>query len=145
MLSSRTTNTISTILRPSYLQYPPALIPASWRRQSPICATCATHASQSFSTSARRAYDFTLQLQRAWRWSIGLLRNSGRRPKLELARQSTTELVRGMKVRSSVKKLCEGCKVGFLYDGGSIRGANWDTECPEERLRLYYMLEKSEA
>ena len=31
-----------------------------------------------------------------------------KRPALELA---TPEMVRGMKVRSSVKKLCDGCKV----------------------------------
>ena len=31
-----------------------------------------------------------------------------RRPALEMA---TPEMVRGMKVRSSVKKLCDGCKV----------------------------------
>ena len=45
---------------------------------------------------------------------LGKLRS---RPRFELARQATPELVRGMKVRSSVKKLCDGCKVrvGVLH------------------------------
>jgi hypothetical protein len=34
------------------------------------------------------------------------------------------EQVRGMKVRSSVKKLCEGCKVCFLLLGVR-RGVEW--------------------
>jgi large subunit ribosomal protein L36 len=33
-----------------------------------------------------------------------------------------TEQVRGMKVRSSVKKLCEGCKVCFSAPGPERRG-----------------------
>lgn len=39
----------------------------------------------------------------------GLLGKLERRPGLDVIRP---DLSRGMKVRSSVKKLCEGCKVG---------------------------------
>jgi large subunit ribosomal protein L36 len=45
------------------------------------------------------------------------------------------EQVRGMKVRSSVKKLCEGCKVCFLLLGVR-RGVEWGVDgggCREER------------
>lgn len=37
-----------------------------------------------------------------------------RRPVLEVEARSVGEQVRGMKTRSSVKKLCEGCKVCVL-------------------------------
>ena len=38
-----------------------------------------------------------------------------KRPALELA---TPKMVRGMKVRSSVKKLCDGCKVRVILGVG---------------------------
>lgn len=34
-----------------------------------------------------------------------------RRPMLEMIRGQKPELSRGMKVRSSVKKMCDGCRV----------------------------------
>ena len=40
--------------------------------------------------------------------------NTDKRPALETMRVDGTEQSRGMKVRSSVKKLCDGCKVSTL-------------------------------
>ena len=45
-----------------------------------------------------------------------------KRPVLETIRP---ELSRGMKVRSSVKKLCEGCKVGLLIGMPFVVGDKW--------------------
>ena len=45
-------------------------------------------------------------------WLLGKLE---KRPGLAIARRAEPELSRGMKVRSSVKKLCDGCKVRRLY------------------------------
>lgn len=39
-----------------------------------------------------------------------------------MVRHEKPELSRGMKVRSSVKKLCEGCKVGYLHALGGLLG-----------------------
>lgn len=62
---------------------------------------------------------------------------------------------RGMKVRSSVKKLCDGCKVHFplfpvLSNGEQLEGryhlANLGcVECAAEGIRLYHLLEEREA
>ena len=50
-----------------------------------------------------------------WRRIGGLLGKLDKRPGLEIVRhEAKPELARGMKVRSSVKKLCDGCKVGGL-------------------------------
>ena len=47
-----------------------------------------------------------------WRRIAGLLGKLDKRPGLEIVRhEAKPELARGMKVRSSVKKLCDGCKV----------------------------------
>ena len=45
--------------------------------------------------------------------------------------------VRGMKVRSSVKKLCEGCKVGFPLFSVSGEGG-WLGELIIERVMLIF-------
>ena len=60
------------------------------------------------------------------------------------------ELWRGMKVRSSVKKLCDGCKVGHVclledWEKELTVRRLLSIECQEERICLYYMLEESEA
>lgn len=49
----------------------------------------------------------------------GLLGKLEKRPGLELVMHEKPEISRGMKVRSSVKKLCDGCKSvrrkGYVY------------------------------
>lgn len=40
-----------------------------------------------------------------------------------------TEQVRGMKVRSSVKKLCEGCKVCLLVLFPRVLRGMWEGDC----------------
>lgn len=48
------------------------------------------------------------------RRSIFSIAQAAKRPVLNSTRTLGAEQARGMKVRSSVKKLCDGCKVGFL-------------------------------
>lgn len=64
--------------------------------------------------------------------SAVLLGKLEKRAGLEMVRQETPELCRGMKVRSSVKKLCDGCMVGpVCFFEGWIRanGMCLDVEC----------------
>lgn len=50
--------------------------------------------------------------------TVGMI---GRRPMIETFRRGQNEFLRGMKVRTSVKKLCDGCKVsGDRYLGSAI-------------------------
>ena len=113
MLSFHTTSAAFSILRLPSPTCTRTLLFTYLSRQTLRNTTCLDCASRTLSTSVPRSQPSTSRIQTAWRWSIGLFRNDGRRPKLELTRPSTVELVRGMKVRSSVKKLCDGCKVRY--------------------------------
>lgn len=63
--------------------------------------------------------------QSTWRRPAGLLGKLEKRPGLDVVRLEKPELSRGMKVRSSVKKLCDGCKVGHLDAFGELGRFGW--------------------
>ena len=72
-----------------------------------------------------------------------------RRPALGTTTRKLSEHIRGMKVRSSVKKLCDGCKVRPNSIPLNVQGILLLTarpsECEKERLRLHHMFEESET
>ena len=113
-----------------YLQHTSRFAPL--RTSLPICISCASRAFGTGSTtralkaSTPTAIQSPQQRHGIWRaFSTGLLCNLDRRPGLEMVgHEGKSELFwpllllssrRGMKVRSSVKKLCEGCKVWFFF------------------------------
>lgn len=81
------------------------------RTSIPTCISCTARAFSTGSIAAFGSSTHTNSSQgyAIWRSIAGLLGKLERRPGLEIIRP---DLSRGMKVRSSVKKLCEGCKVG---------------------------------
>ena len=67
----------------------------------------------SAATSSTRRYEYTTSSFRSTAWQgIGrMLAIAGKRPILSETQATDVGGPRGMKVRSSVKKLCDGCKV----------------------------------
>ena len=88
----------------------------SSRTSLPICASCTARAFSAGSGGSLGRGTHTGLLQGKWRSLAGLLGKLEKRPGLELVMHEKPEISRGMKVRSSVKKLCDGCKVGHLLD-----------------------------
>ena len=62
-----------------------------------------------------------------------LLSSLTQRPTLAPTIAIATNLSRGMKVRSSVKKLCDGCKVSGDIQAGALRGKGLTWAVPESR------------
>jgi large subunit ribosomal protein L36 len=93
----------------SHLQHLPLSSPL--RTSLPIRAECAVRGLGTRAWRASRTGFPTRSLRTLWTRSIRLLWKLSARPRLELARRVIPEFTRGMKVRSSVKKLCDGCKV----------------------------------
>ena len=86
----------------------------SLRASLPIRTSCAARALSTGPRGALERSPHTGSLQEIWRSSAGLLGKLEKRPKLEMVGHEKPELSRGMKVRSSVKKLCDGCTVGHV-------------------------------
>ncbi|KAF6226874.1 hypothetical protein HO133_008315 [Letharia lupina] len=84
-----------------------------------ICASCTARAFSAGSGGSLGRSTHTGLLQGKWRSLAGLLGKLEKRPGLELVMHEKPEVSRGMKVRSSVKKLCDGCKSvrrkGYVY------------------------------
>lgn len=86
------------------------------RTQTPrVVPICMISSARYLGTGARAICGIRTSTLTSRQWSTGPLGNADRRPSLEA--MGTKELIasRGMKVRSSVKKLCEGCKVGRAF------------------------------
>ena len=128
---SQTKTAISSLRHISAFPYPLRTAPSSPLRSSlRICAACA---ARGFSTSPpRRVLETKLSafsLQRTWQWSAGLLLGKLRKRPTVVEMATLPEMVRGMKVRSSVKKLCDGCKVCGARPGvGEVVEELWKEE-----------------
>lgn len=125
MLPSTRTNTVISSLRHiSAFPSPRRTSPTSPLRPSLlICTACFARGFKT--TPSRRALQPRLSafsIQRAWTWSTGLLLGKLKKRPTAVEQATVPEMVRGMKVRSSVKKLCDGCKVrgAFLGLGGKL-------------------------
>jgi len=92
---------LSALARPMYTSYTSLLSSTAIRLTHSGCFT-STLQRDSISQSGRRTFG-----------------DLSKRPVLETSRDISLEQARGMKVRSSVKKLCDGCKSvrrkGYVY------------------------------
>ncbi len=110
-------DTYAFVNRPITFQSPAMLPFRSFNRAvslfHPIRGTALLQKTPSMPTRSILQSHHSLSSMRAFSWH-SLSRTLGhlcKRPVLDVLRSRNTEQSRGMKVRSSVKKLCDGCKV----------------------------------
>ena len=76
--------------------------------RSPSCLTPPAMIRSIHSTHFISRFAIRQSVWLGFGWALGGL---SKRPVVDMMRSTTLEQSRGMKVRSSVKKLCDGCKV----------------------------------
>lgn len=104
--------------RPSHDSPTPIMLRISMLSKS-LFIRRSTHCISSLRNVPTSTYRFTYRdrsmVTSCWRsiWRDGgmAVGSFSRRPMLEMIRSLKPELSRGMKVRSSVKKMCDGCRV----------------------------------
>ncbi|RDW93891.1 uncharacterized protein DSM5745_01213 [Aspergillus mulundensis] len=75
---------------------------------------------------------------------LSFLRSKSVMPGVGASAVRQVEQVRGMKTRSSVKRLCEGCK-RVVLEGIRLMGAFGNIACAEKEPGLHYLLEEPET
>ncbi len=130
MAPSWPTRTLNTALR-NFSNPTSQTVIRAWTHMPCAMSIRATSPARGLSTGARKVWGKGTSTSISRQWPTVLLGKLDQRPSLDMVRTRELNSVRGMKVRSSVKKLCEGCKVRrtFPYPEFPCRKANgcaWD-------------------
>jgi hypothetical protein len=109
MIQPRLSNTLMTPFR--NLSHPSLRLGMRPQAQIHRATLIQSIPSRCLSTGSQGSWNKSASISIPRQWPTALLGKVDRRPSLKSMGTNELSISRGMKVRSSVKKLCEGCKV----------------------------------